>query len=226
MLALNALLDDVLDPSARQRCRVEMGRVKSANRLLAKAQREKYSDRIKKPDDIFTVIDDIVGTRITCNTVSDVYSVAKILNEYCASTIEDRTLTALPATSKDFISNPKESGYRAAHINVEIDVPTGRRHEKVVCEVQIRTLLQHAWGEITHEDTYKPGVTPPVIVEVLAKRLATTLAVMDEIAQDLRDELDRVAADVADANKTPPSGTPSVEPADADASTISSQCIP
>src|SRR5262249_47864668 len=61
--------------------------------------------------------------------------------------------------------------------------------EPVRCEIQVRTLLQHAWGELTHEDTYKPGVKVPELIKVLSKRLATTLAVLDEIAQDLRNEL-------------------------------------
>ena len=62
----------------------------------------------------------------------------------------------------------------------------------VTCELQVRTLLQDGWGELTHEDTYsKSGELPP-LVEVLSMRMADLLATLDDIAEDLRTELDRI----------------------------------
>jgi len=56
----------------------------------------------------------------------------------------------------------------------------------------VRTLLQDSWGELTHEDTYsKSGELPP-LVEVLSTRMADLLATLDDIAEDLRNELDRI----------------------------------
>jgi hypothetical protein len=98
---------------------------------------------------------------------------------------------------EDYIEVPKPSGYRAVHLLVEVDVPQGSHFVAVVCEIQIRTLLQHSWGELTHEDTFKPGVQVPRLVTSLSKRLATALAVLDEIAQDLRDELEKIEIDAA-----------------------------
>jgi Region found in RelA / SpoT proteins len=93
---------------------------------------------------------------------------------------------------EDYISQPKDSGYRALHLIVEVEVPHGVTNVPIPVEVQIRTLLQHAWGELTHEDTFKPGVPVPELIRVLSKRLATALTVLDEIAQDLRDELNKI----------------------------------
>jgi len=62
----------------------------------------------------------------------------------------------------------------------------------VTSELQVRTLLQDSWGELTHEDTYsKAGESPP-LVEVLSTRMADLLATLDDIAEDLRNELDRI----------------------------------
>ena len=62
----------------------------------------------------------------------------------------------------------------------------------VTIELQVRTLLQDSWGELTHEDTYsKAGELPP-LVEVLSARMADLLATLDDIAEDLRNELDRI----------------------------------
>lgn len=185
----------------QRRIRVEAGRVKEANRLLAKAQNPKYDTRIVRPEDIFDVITDIAGTRVTCNTTEDVRAVEQaILNSQ--TLLHPRSVSAEKAR-EDYISNPKQSGYRAVHLLVEVSVPQGGAFCEVTCELQIRTLLQHAWGELTHEDTFKPEVKVPPLVSALSKRLATALAVLDEIAQDLRDELNKI--------ETEPDGN---EPAD------------
>ncbi|HET6355406.1 hypothetical protein [Streptomyces sp.] len=174
----------------QRRVRVEPGRVKEANRLLAKAQNAKYDARIARPEDIFDVITDIAGTRVTCNTTEDVRAIEKAI--VSSQTLLHPRAIPLDKAQEDYISAPKPSGYRAVHLLVEVAVPQGGEFRQVSCEVQIRTLLQHAWGELTHEDTFKPEVKVPQLVSALSKRLATALAVLDEIAQDLRDELNKI----------------------------------
>ncbi len=191
--ALTALLDDKFPTSQRSRLHVDTGRIKSPNRLLLKAQTSRYRSLIQAPRDIFAVIRDIVGTRVTCNTVADVYAVIGIIKACATHDSPARTLFKLHEDwEDDYIRTPKESGYRAVNLIVGVPVPTGALMEPVICEIQIRTLLQYAWGELTHEDTYKPGVKVPDLVRALSKRLATALAVLDEIAQDLRNELDKL----------------------------------
>jgi ppGpp synthetase/RelA/SpoT-type nucleotidyltranferase len=188
--ALRDLVSKKFDPTDATYLRVEGGRVKSKWRLYEKAQRPEYVVDIAEPDDVFHNIVDIVGTRITCNTIADVRCFANELALICRGKRASlRSVKGL--TARDFIINPKESGYRAYHMNVTVDVPVSGRLEPWTCEVQIRTLLQDAWGELTHEDTYKPGMAVPDLVVSLSRRLAGVLSVMDELAQDIRDELDR-----------------------------------
>jgi hypothetical protein len=80
------------------------------------------------------------------------------------------------------------SGYRGWHVNL------GVQHDSthVTCELQVRTLLQDSWGELTHEDTYSKSRELPPLVEVLSTRMADLLATLDDIAEDLRNELDRI----------------------------------
>jgi ppGpp synthetase/RelA/SpoT-type nucleotidyltranferase len=195
---LSTLLDEKFRPSPRLRLRVEPGRIKSANRLLLKAQLSKYRDKIKKPEDIFEVIHDIVGTRISCNTLNDVYAVAREIKAVMNSQVVSCPLVKPNEDYEDdYIKNPKESGYRALSLLVGVPVAIGDHTEHVTCEIQIRTLLQHAWGELTHEDTYKPEMKTPELIVVLSKRLANALAVLDEIAQDIRSELDKLEIEQA-----------------------------
>jgi ppGpp synthetase/RelA/SpoT-type nucleotidyltranferase len=195
-IALEDLLNGAFDPTERLRLRVEEGRIKQFNRLLVKASSPEHRRKIRKPEDIFRVINDTVGIRITCNVTSDVRRVCETILRV------ERTKSggkkARPSfricknfEPRDYVTQPKDSGYRGYHIFVEIDVPSGGRLQPVICEIQVRTLLQDAWGELTHEDTYKVGMAIPELVASLSKRLATVLAVMDEIAQDIRGELDR-----------------------------------
>ncbi|MGV9865684.1 GTP pyrophosphokinase [Rhodococcus koreensis] len=198
-------------PSQQRRNRVERGRIKEPTRLLVKAQTKKYEEAIKNPTDVFEVLTDIVGTRITCNTVEDVHHVVNAIQ--AASTL--RLPYGIPEDKcyEDYITIPKESGYRAIHLLVAVDVPTGSKYVPITCEVQVRTLLQHAWGELTHEDTFKPEIRVPPLVTALSKRLATTLAVLDEIAQDLRDELAKIEGEErkggADGAEVPSEAAPS-----------------
>lgn len=189
---LHAIVTDrsKFSPSQQRRNRVERGRIKESARLLMKAQSEKYNGRILRPADAFDVLTDIVGTRITCNTVEDVRQVVEAIRD--ASSLKFPQGVPDEKCYEDYISQPKDSGYRAVHLLVEVEVPAGSAHVPITCEIQIRTLLQNAWGELTHEDTFKPGVKVPPLVSALSKRLATTLAVLDEIAQDLRDELAKI----------------------------------
>ena len=97
-----------------------------------------------------------------------------------------------PASERNYVTEPKESGYRGWHVNLGIVVNS----VPVSCELQVRTLLQDSWGELTHIDTYsKDGALPP-LVDVLSTRMADLLAILDDIAEDLRTELDRIDQEI------------------------------
>ena len=199
---LEALLTDpdIISTSQQRRIRLEHGRVKGAERLLAKAVLPRYETRINSPEDIFREITDICGTRITCNTKSDIQKVVGLI--LASTTLSVPSRIDPEKCYEDFIDSPKESGYRAVHLLVGIHVPIGSGLTEIICEIQVRTLLQNAWGELTHEDTFKPEVQVPDLVSKLSKRLATTFAVLDEISQDLRDELEKLST-LPTATKTP-----------------------
>ncbi|WP_185931109.1 GTP pyrophosphokinase family protein [Streptomyces sp. WAC 01420] len=194
--ALNEQLDEELPELERIRVKVSGGRVKSRERVWRKLELPKYRDRAKSLDDIPVVVDDLVGIRVTCNNKSDVQRVMEIMRSL--DVYKDGTEPVLGQEEdsyRDYLKSPKESGYRAIHINLCTSVPYGLKRKVVTCELQVRTLLQDGWGELTHEDTYKPGSTPPALVETLSRRMADLLAAVDDIAQDLRDALDSISSE-------------------------------
>ena len=196
---LNEALDAELSNLDRYRIRVSSSRVKDAVRLWSKLLRPKYSGQLSGLDSIPTVVDDLVGVRITCNNLKDVETLQAIL---AGLPFEDENmstgLTIEPESESKYYLTPKPSGYRAYHINLRTLIPAMNGWRPARGELQVRTLLQDSWGELTHEDTYKPGAEMPLLVNNLARRMADLLAAVDDLAQDLRDELDKLAEEAVE----------------------------
>lgn len=210
--ALIALLRENLNERALARVQVQEGRVKPVQRAWQKLNRDKYRDNVDVCADIPGILDDLVGIRIICTNQRDVESVKRIIDAYEPATTAP-VLEFFPTSERDYVSDPKASGYRAYHINLGAAVQAGLKHEVVTVELQVRTLLQDAWGELTHEDTYKPGFIAPALVEVLSLRMAQLLATLDDIAEDLRNELDRIDTDVVlDSEGDPSAALKKTEP--------------
>ncbi len=184
------LLDDRVDGVDRARFRVSSSRVKTAQRSFAKLNNEKYRTRVDSYEAVPDVIDDMVGIRIVCNNLSDINTLQEILGELPAEDGATSGLTVEPDSHRDYFSNPKPSGYRAYHVNLVVPILQVRSHRRIRVEIQARTLLQDGWGELTHEDTYKPGSTVPQWIVAMSLRMAELLAAVDNIAQDLRTGLD------------------------------------
>ncbi|MHC6215025.1 GTP pyrophosphokinase [Rhodococcus ruber] len=187
-------LEDNLDEFDKARIKLGPTRIKSPARVWSKLSNPKYLNEVTELDDIPRVIDDLVGVRIICNNISDIGTVQTILTQLPDFEECDHAGISIE-TSKErlYHENPKESGYRAYHVNLSTRVNSAADWFVVSVELQVRTLLQDGWGELTHEDTYKPGVELPTLIQTLARRMASLLSCVDELAQDLRDELDQLS---------------------------------
>lgn len=124
-------------------CPIEIvsGRVKTPESILDKAKRLGAE---------FEYIDekvyDIGGIRITCKYIEDIYEVANLLK-----TRKDIILLE----ERDYIKNPKPSGYRSLHLICRYNVETIYGQSPVVLEFQIRTHAMHFWASIEHSLKYK-----------------------------------------------------------------------
>lgn len=122
-------------------------RVKSIKSIFDKIIRKGYD----MEDDAFTKIMDIAGIRVICKYSQDIYRVRDML-------LKQNDIELIK--EKDYIQNPKESGYRSLHIVVLVPVFLSDRVEKVPVEVQIRTVVMDTWASLEHELKYKRNGQP------------------------------------------------------------------
>ena len=171
------------------RVKVSSSRVKSKARIAEKIQRRIRNREIGMPrciEDVQNSIFDIVGLRIICKTLRDVDLAAKAVTAAYGPKLEQ------VGDPKDYIRNPKASGYRSLHYLLKITIDEAGGSAQVPCEVQIRTMMQDAWGELTHENSYKSGdAALPGLFLDLSRHMA-----------DLMDQVDQLALTLAEASET------------------------
>ncbi len=95
---------------------------------------------------ICDAIHDIAGIRIVTSFIDDVY----MLFDHIQNREDLRIKEA-----KDYIENPKASGYRSLHIIVESQVILSNTVIWVPAEIQIRTLSMDFWASLEHKLQYK-----------------------------------------------------------------------
>lgn len=172
---LTALLQDVVrcieDPRL-VRAKLGAVRPKSATSLERKARAAGWT-----PDEALAQCPDLIGGRVVCNNIEDVYRFEALLRERLP-------VDAGPAQRQDYIRSPRD-GYRALHLNFLLDVGEPLSRRMVPCEVQIRSRLQDAWAELSHADIYNQHDLP---ADLLARSvdLSLLLAAADEIAGGIR----------------------------------------
>ena len=91
-------------------------------------------------------VHDIVGIRIVCSFLADVYEIVGILKSSKQFIVKDES---------DYIKNPKDSGYSSYHINLLVPVHLLDRTEYIEAEVQIRTVAMDCWASLDHKLRYK-----------------------------------------------------------------------
>ena len=157
------------------RANIRMLRIKKLSSVQRKADKNGWSET-----DALWLCSDLIGARVVCNNIEDVYRFAALLKERLDS----------PGTKnfkeQDYIINPQEGGYRALHVDFRLDLGEYRsKRDRIPCEVQIQSRLQDTWAVLTHDDIYKqPDI--PEDLRARAKDIAEVLSAADKIASDIR----------------------------------------
>jgi ppGpp synthetase/RelA/SpoT-type nucleotidyltranferase len=130
---------------------------------------------------------DFGRARVVVQTVDDVYRMVELL--------EDQEILAPDWGSvEDYIEDPQERGYRSYHIHVDVEIPVETRKETILCELQIRSAIQHAWSGFSHKDFYKGGAIPAVYEDQMGE-MSSLLASVDRMAAKLIEHLNEEGPD-------------------------------
>lgn len=170
-----------IDPSA-----IIQIRTKSISSFAEKVIRKagKYSNPVEE----FT---DLSGARIITNTLYEVDKFCDFIEE---TFVVDRE-NSLDVKSRLKVN---EFGYLSVHyiINLSasslfgVEIPEEIRNKKA--EIQVRTLLQHAWSEVDHDRLYKGGFKIPEEIIRENKRLAAVMENADKDFLNLATKLDEM----------------------------------
>jgi putative GTP pyrophosphokinase len=106
--------------------------------------------------------------------------------------------------------DPDQFGYMSVHYVATIkdtraDLPGYRRFRGVKFEIQIRSILQHAWAEIEHDLQYKSADEIPRDLKRRFARLASLLELADAEFVGIRDQIEKYRADLPRAIEASPS---------------------
>ena len=141
-------------------------RIKSIESIMEKIERKGW------PKEIESVykITDFAGVRVICNYIDDIYTVEESLMRQDDIKLLKR---------KDYIKNPKESGYRSLHLVVEVPIFLSDRAYHMPVEIQIRTIAMDTWASLEHELKYKSRKELPGYVVQELKNCAKSMAEID-----------------------------------------------
>lgn len=118
-------------------------RIKSASSIMEKMERRGYPLNV---DSVQDNLNDVAGVRVICSFESDIYMLAQsFLMQDDVYLIE----------KKDYISQPKENGYRSLHLIISVPIFLELEKKAMKVEVQIRTIAMDCWAELEHQLRYK-----------------------------------------------------------------------
>ena len=131
----------------------------------------------KEYDDPLREITDLAGVRVITYFPSDVDQIVKEIEENFVIDKEN-------SIDKRNISDPSSFGYVSVHLIVELfddrlKLPEYSLFKEMKCEIQVRTILQHAWAEIEHDIVYKSTEEIPFELRRNFSSLAGLLEVAD-----------------------------------------------
>jgi ppGpp synthetase/RelA/SpoT-type nucleotidyltranferase len=145
-----------------------------------------YTRKIKNIE--YTNLDqvvDLAGVRIIVFFKDDLERVADLIA---------KEFKVQPQSNRDHdlkaFTSPREFGYQSKHRIITLQESQAqssieyRRLTGLKCEIQIRTLLQHAWAEIEHDIGYKSSIDESEPERVEITRIFSQNAALLEVADE------------------------------------------
>ncbi len=155
-------------------------RLKSPESIVKKLRSDGHNVNIH---DMLEYVNDIAGIRITCSFFSEIYFLADMLSH-------QDNLTVL--SIKDYISHPKESGYKSYHMLLSLPVALADAVVPAKVELQLRTMAMDFWASLEHKIYYKyEGNAPDYFAREL-RECASIISKLDSKMMSLNEAMKRM----------------------------------
>ena len=155
-------------------------RIKTPESIVKKLKRDGYESTI---ENMRNYINDIAGIRIVCSFTSDIYRLAEMIGKQ-----NDLTVICV----KDYIKNPKVSGYKSFHMHVTVPIFLSDRVVDTKVEIQIRTIAMDFWASLEHDIRYKVDKTK--LPEGINEEMFECAGKIAEIDRQMQDMYQRIKA--------------------------------
>lgn len=152
-------------------------RVKTSESIVRKLKRRGYESTL---ENMQKYINDIAGIRVICSFTSDIYRVADML----ANQSDVKVLSI-----KDYIKNPKDSGYKSYHMIVSVPIYLSDSVIDTKVEVQIRTVAMDFWASLEHKMNYKFDMNAPEEIKQELYECAQMVSALDDRMLQLNEEI-------------------------------------
>ena len=153
-----------------------------------------FKEKIERPGKHYTdplnEVTDLAGVRVIAYYLEDVATICEILR---------REFSVDEANSEDPSARlaPNAFGYRSSHLVIALSPPRKtlaeyRDFADLRAEVQVRTVLQHAWAAIDHKLRYKGTAEVPVEIQRKLFRISAMMELGDEQFSNLRNATEAI----------------------------------
>ena len=113
-------------------------------------------------------INDLIGVRAVCAYVDDILKI------------------------KDYVQQPKKSGYQSLHLILEIAIPFQKENQWIKLELQLRTAAMDYWANLDHQLRYKRGQKQAAVINEELQQCASVITQLDQKMLDIRKKIDKI----------------------------------
>ena len=159
---------------------MKTGRLKSYDSVCKKMQKKgldlNFNQALEK-------INDLIGVRAVCAYVDDIYKVADLIEK-------QQDIRILK--TKDYVQQPKKSGYQSLHLILEIAIPFQKENQWIKLELQLRTAAMDYWANLDHQLRYKRGQKQAAVINEELQQCASVITQLDQKMLDIRKKIDKI----------------------------------
>ena len=158
-------------------------RMKSEESIVRKLMKKGQDITV---ENIERYIDDVAGIRVICSFTPDLYRIVDMISNQ-----DDIEVVR----TKDYMVNPKPSGYRSYHMIVKVPIFLSDTVVPTRVEIQIRTVAMDFWASLEHKIYYKYDGHAPEYIRTELRECAEMISFLDSKMLAINEEIHSLKQD-------------------------------